>query len=183
MQNLKFVMESLIFASGKPISKKRLVKLCNSEECKVDEALKLLNDEYRQNKRGIRLMLKSDQVQMVTAPEYASFVEKLLTSELNEDLSKVSLETLAIIAYRGPVTRVDVESIRGVNCMYILRNLAMRGLIEKKQHQKDSRLAVYEVSANFLKHMGVERVEDLPDFKEMQEKMNMSAEDNNKSSK
>ena len=169
--NLKFILESLIFASGKPIEKKRLAKICNVDLKEVDKILLVLNDEYRQTGRGIRLMLKSSEVQMVTAPEYAKIVEKLLMNELQEDLSRVSLETLTIVAYRSPITRVEIEAIRGVNCMYILRNLAVRGLIDKKVHPNDARLALYEVSAKFLRHLGAERVEDLPNYREMRDKL------------
>jgi segregation and condensation protein B len=103
-------------------------------------------------------------VQMVSNAEYGEYVKKMVTEELQEDLSKVALETLAIIAYRGPIDRSSIEVIRGVNCVYILRNLLIRGLIEKAASSSDARKSVYQVSMNFMRHLGIESVKDLPQY-------------------
>lgn len=172
MLNLNSALESLIFASGKPIEIKKLGKICNVDEKKVQDSLKTLNAEYEKNDRGIRLVLKSDVVQMVTAPCNSEIVKSLSSSELTEDLSTVSLESLTIIAYKGPITRSELEAIRGVNCLYVLRTLLIRGLIEKKQHPKDSRLAIYEVTTKFLRHLGLNKISDLPNYEDMKAKIN-----------
>ncbi|MFA6296735.1 MAG: SMC-Scp complex subunit ScpB [Patescibacteria group bacterium] len=171
MLNLHSALESLIFASGKPIEIKKLGKICNVEEKKVQETLKILNREYEKNDRGLRLILQSDVVQMVTNPKNSEIVKSLSSSELAEDLSAVSLESLTIIAYKGPITRAELEAIRGVNCLYVLRNLLIRGLIEKKQHPKDSRLGIYAVTTKFLRHLGLNKISDLPNYEEMKAKI------------
>lgn len=168
-------LESLIFASGKPIEIKKLGKICNLDCKKVQDSLVKLNDEYEKNDRGIRLVLKSDVVQMVTAPKNSEIVKSLSTSELAEDLSTVSLESLTIIAYKGPITRAELEAIRGVNCLYVLRTLLIRGLIEKKQHPKDSRLGIYEVTTKFLRHLGLKNISDLPNYEDLKKKINAPA--------
>lgn len=171
MKNLNYLLESLIFSSGKPIEIEKLAKICDVDKKKISESLENLNQEYKNSGKGLRLVIKSNEVQMVTAPEFSKIVEKLVTNELQEDLSRVSLETLTIIAYKGPLTRVELEAIRGVNCLYILRNLLIRGLVEKKQSVKDLRLNVYEVSLKFLRHMGLNTIYELPDYKEIREKL------------
>jgi len=171
MLNLNSALESLIFASGKPIEIKKLGKICKVEEKKVQDSLKILNNEYEKGDRGIRLVLKSDMVQMVTSPNNSEIVKSLSTSELAEDLSTVSLESLTIIAYKGPITRAELEAIRGVNCLYVLRTLLIRGLIEKKQHPIDSRLGIYEVTAKFLRHLGLSKISDLPNYEDLKKKI------------
>ena len=101
---------------------------------------------------------------MATNPENAHIVDQLIKSEIQENLSKAGLEVLAIVAYRGLMTRVEVEAIRGVNCSFTLRSLLMRGLVERIENPKDNRGYLYKISFEFLKKMGVENVKQLPDF-------------------
>lgn len=165
------MLESLIFAYGKPIEIEKLAKICDVDKKKIGESLEKLNQEYKNSGKGLRLVLKSNEVQMATAPEFAKAVEKLVTGELQEDLSKVSLETLTIVAYKGPITRLEIEAIRGVNCLYTLRTLLIRGLIEKKRHPHDLRLGVYEVTTKFLRYLGLTKVDELPNYREMRKKL------------
>lgn len=168
--NLKSIIESLIFISGKPIKISKLARICKSNIDSVTNIVYSLSNEYKKNNRGIRILIKKDSVQMVSAPENANWTRKLITDELTEDLSPASLETLAIIAYRGPISRASIEAIRGVNCVYILRSLLIRGLIDKKRSEKDARMSIYEVSFDFLKHLGIENVKDLPNYEELNRK-------------
>ena len=95
-----------------------------------------------------------------------------MKSEFNEELSRAAVETAAIIAYQGPLTRVDIEYVRGVNSSFILRSLMMRGLIERVENPKDARSYLYRISFDFLKHLGVVRIEELPQYEELhKEKM------------
>src|SRR3989344_4897557 len=109
-------------------------------------------------------------VELVSSSEAAPFIEKLIKSDFDEDLSQAALETLAIISYRGPVSRAQVEDIRGVNCSFILRALSIRGLIERKENPEDHRSHLYQVSFDFLRQMGVSKLEDLPNFSESRSK-------------
>ncbi len=162
--NLKNNIESLIFVSGKPISFKRIGQITKSDIAKVKENVNVLQQEYQDNKKGVRLVIQINSVQMVSAPENGPVVKTFLTYELQENLSAAALETLAIVAYRGPITRARIEVIRGVNCIYILRNLLIRGLVDKRKSEKDARMSIYEVSFDFLRHLGVSKVKDLPEF-------------------
>lgn len=163
--NLKAIIESLLFVSAEPIKIKKLAKLCNRPIPEVENALMELQNEYRI--RGLRILKKSSKAQMVTAPETAQYTQKLIKSELQEDLSRASLETLAVIAYRGPISRVKIEDIRGVNSSFILRKLLIRGLIERIINPKSRRSFLYRISFDFLKRLGIEKVEDLPDYKNL----------------
>jgi segregation and condensation protein B len=106
-------------------------------------------------------------VQLVASAYSVEPVKKLIKSDFEEDLSQAALETLAIIAYRGPVSRAAVENLRGVNCSFILQSLAIRGLVEKKNNPEDGRSYIYNVTFDFLKHLGLGRLEDLPKFEEL----------------
>ncbi|MEW6407479.1 MAG: SMC-Scp complex subunit ScpB [Patescibacteria group bacterium] len=167
MKNLKPILESLIFTSGKPIEIKKLAKFTDVKEEEIKKVLEELQQEYKNQNRGLSLILQSNQVQMTSAPEFAEFVKKVAVDELQEDLSKASLETLSIITYQGPITRAAIEAIRGVNCVYILRNLLIRGLITKAKSEKDARMSIYEVSFDFLRHLGIRKVQDLPDYENL----------------
>lgn len=160
--NLKSIIESLLFVSGEPIKIKKLAKLCNKAIPEVENAIMGLQNEYR--RRGLRILKKDKKAQMVTAPEAASYTQKLIKNELQEDLSRASLETLAVIAYRGPISRVKIEDIRGVNSSFILRKLLIRGLVERVTNPKNTRSYLYRISFDFLKRLGIERTEDLPEY-------------------
>lgn len=169
--NKKSILESLIFIFGKPIKFKKLAQISGIKETEVKQQLDELNREYAKQDRGIQLLFKNDLVQMVSNPKYGEVVKKLITSELQEDLSQAALETLAIVAYRGPITRALIEEIRGVNCVYILRSLLIRGLIEKTKSSEDTRKAVYEVSFDFLRHLGIGSVKNLPNYDELRQRI------------
>lgn len=174
--NLKSKLESLLFVSGKPIGYKKLAGILKIEKTQeVADLLNELNAEYQSNQRGFRIVFKSDSVQLASAPENAESVQKLVTSELQDELSKAALETLAIIAYRGPISRSEIEMIRGVNCIYILRSLLIRGLITKKSSQEDLRLSVYEASMDLLKHLGLSSVKDMPNYEQLSEQIKFEA--------
>jgi len=171
-KNLKSNLESLIFVSGRPVAYKKLASILKVEKStEIITILHELNSDYQTNNSGLRIIFKTDSAQLVSAPQNAQFVNKLVTSELQEDLSKAALETLAIISYRGPITRSEIEIIRGVNCIYILRSLLIRGLITKKASKEDARLSVYEISLDLLKYLGVSNVADLPDYKNLHEQI------------
>lgn len=164
MEKFKSIIESLLFTSGHPIGFSKLSELLEIPEKKLTEELNILASDYEKNNRGFRLVFFDNKVQLVASPGSAEAVKKLIKSDFEEDLSQASLETLAIIAYRGPISRAAIENLRGVNCSFILQTLAIRGLIEKKNNPEDGRSYIYNVTFDFLKHLGLSRIEDLPDF-------------------
>jgi len=168
--SLKSILESMLFAVGEPITVNKLSDTLNKDKKSIETTLKELAKEYELNKRGLRIIRNKDEVQLVSAPENSCYIEKIIKDDLQEDLTPASVETLAIIAYRGPVTRAEIEEIRGVNSSFILRNLLIRGLVFRKDHPKDNRTYVYEISFDFLRKLGISSVEELPDYENLTNK-------------
>lgn len=156
-------VESLLFVSVKPLSVKKIAEIADLEVRETEAALEALLLKYGEAGNGVVLVKSSREYQLMTAPESAPVVQKYLKDEMSGELTRPSLEALTIIAYRGPVTKAEVEQIRGVNCTLILRNLLVRGLIEAEEDKKLLQTR-YRVTLDFLRFVGVGRVEDLPDY-------------------
>lgn len=168
--DIKSGLESLLFVSGEPISFNKLSKVTGAKEEVLKEKAQELAAEYRDRQSGIRLVIEDGRVQMVSAGESSAVVEKLMKIDIEGDLSRSALETISIVAYRGPLSRSEIEEIRGVNTSFTLRQLSIRGLIEKIDNPRDARAYLYRISFDFLRHLGLERIEDLPRFQELREK-------------
>ncbi len=168
--NIESVLESLLFVSGEPVSFKKLAKLTSVNEGELKLSAGVLAKKYRDENRGIRILIKGDEVQMTTAGENSKYVEKFLKSDIEGELTRAALEVLSIVAYRGPIARSEIEEIRGVNCSFTLRHLMIRGLIERINNPNDARAYLYRISFDFLKKLGLERVEDLPKYDELHKK-------------
>lgn len=121
-------------------------------------------------------MRKDNEVMLGTAPELSGLLEEIVKSELSEDIGRAGLETLAIVLYQSPITRAKIDFIRGVNSSFILRNLAVRGLVERVTNPNDSRSYLYKPSFQLLSHLGVTRVEDLPDYNSVNTSIDKSHE-------
>ncbi|EKD46705.1 MAG: segregation and condensation protein B [uncultured bacterium] len=158
------VLESILFVSGEPIKKIKLANVTDERLEDVDIALSVLLEKYSDPSSGLALIIKGEEVQLVSNPENASIVENLVKNELQDSLSNAAMEVVSIIAYRGPISKVEIEAIRGVNCSYTLRNLLLRGLIERNDNPKDSRGHVYAISFDFLKKLGIDGVKKLPEY-------------------
>jgi len=168
--DIKLTIESLLFAAGEPLSVKRLSKIINAKEEKIKETLKELKEEFQNQNRGMRLINNNEEWLMVTAPESASFIQKLKKEVIEGDLSPASQETLAIIAYRGPITRASINEIRGVDSSYILHQLLLRGLIERSIHTEKYKAYLYNVSFEFLQHLGMSNIQELSQYEEFSKK-------------
>ncbi len=167
----KYLIESLLFASGHPQSYKKLGGVLNISVSDIEILLKELAQDYENNKRGLRLVFLENKVQLVAALDSVEVIKNLVKSDFEEDLSPAALETLAIIAYRGALSRAEVENLRGVNCSFILQSLAIRGLVEKKNNPIDGRSYVYNVTFDFLKHLGLSNLAELPNYEELKNKI------------
>jgi len=167
MQKLSQTIESLLFVLGEATSFKRLAKLTGASVDEVTHATQELNEALKE--RGIRLVYTNDAVGLVTAPESASIVSVVMKEEFSGDLSKAAVETLSIVVYKGPLSRPDIDYVRGVNSSFTLRNLLVRGLVERAPHPKDARSYVYKPSLDLLKYLGVSRVEDIPEYERVKE--------------
>ena len=163
LEKLKSQIESILFVSGEPVEISRLAKITKAKAPEVENAIMALQNDYASG-RGMILVKKEKSVQMATSPENAEAVSEIVKSGMQEGLSKAALEVLSIVAYRGPITRVNIEAIRGVNCSFTVRALLLRGLIERVDNPSDSRSYLYKISFDFLKKMGLSNIEELPDF-------------------
>jgi len=158
---LVWQIESLLFVANEPVKIDHLATILEVSTEQIEEALSVLRGDYAQ--RGLRLQRKGERVQMVTAPETADIVRRFLGLELTGKLSPAALETLAIVAYRQPITRAQVEGIRGVNSDSVIRTLVNRGLVEEQGRlEQAGRPIIYGTSFDFLQQFGLSSLEQLP---------------------
>jgi segregation and condensation protein B len=167
---LHLQIESYLFFKGEPVSIKKLAKTFGKKTEDINESLSQLKMSLEG--RGVVLMqLDDEKVSLGTHPQMSEFFKEIRKEELSKDLSKPSLETLSIVLYKKDVTRADIDYIRGVNSSFILRNLSVRGLVERESHKDDSRKYVYKPSLELLSFLGVTNRLDLPRFEEVQNKL------------
>lgn len=164
---LKSIIESLLFVSGEPVKIMKLAKIAEVHKAEAENAIMALSGEYESRNRGLRIIKRNDEIQLATNPENAGYAEQLVKGELQESLTPAASEVLSIVAYRGPVTRAGIEAIRGVNCTYTLRNLLLRGLVDREENPKDARSYVYKITFDFLKHLGVNNIKKLPEYENL----------------
>ncbi len=160
-RSLSALVEALLFVADEPVSVGRLSGVLETSPAEAERALEELEATLRE--RGLRLQRMGDRVQLVTAPEAAPYVERLLALGERRRLSQAALETLAIVAYRQPISRLEIEAIRGVSCDSVLRTLLAAGLIEEAGRAPGpGRPILYATTFAFLQHFGLNRPEDLP---------------------
>lgn len=160
---LKYLLESLFFVSSKSLTLKELADFSKKEISEVEKSLSELISEYNEGDRGIRIIESGKKYQMASAPDNAKLVQNFLQTEVSGELTPASLETLTIIAYRGPIKKSEIEKIRGINCTLILRNLLIRGLVEEKSSNEADENE-YSVSLEFIKFLGINSLKDLPEY-------------------
>jgi segregation and condensation protein B len=159
---LQHQIQAILFYQAEPMSVGRLTKLLKKSEEEVHTALMALRETLTQT--GLALVENGNEVMLATSPAASSLIEAITKEELSKDLSKAALETLAIVLYKGPITRAEIDYIRGVNSNFILRNLQVRGLVEKVDNPQDQRSYLYKATFALLEHMGVTRITDLPEY-------------------
>ncbi len=174
-QKIASIAESLLFVSGDPVSVAKLADTAEVSVESMEEALDFLKKTYDAGERGIFLVRKDGEVMLTSHPDCATFVERLVRSEREGTLSRAALETLSIVAYRGPIGRADIDAIRGVNSTMTLRNLLLRGLIERRGNPDDARGYVYAPSILFLESLGLSNRSELPDFDRLSKDERLSA--------
>lgn len=172
----KAILEAILFSYGAPISQKRLAAIVEKREEEIAILLDELREDLEREKRGVRVLTVGDEVQLGSAPEFGSFVEKLFKEDFKEELTPASLETLAIICYRGPISRGEIDFIRGVNSSFILRSLLLRGLVSREPDPARPHVWHYQPSFELLKLLGVTSKVELPEYTELSKKLNELAE-------
>jgi segregation and condensation protein B len=164
---LPALVESLLFVASSPIPVGRLAQVLGVAEESVETALTQLTEGYVNGDRGLRLLRKGDRVHLTTAPQAAPHIERFLGLDLSAKLSQAALETLAVIAYRQPLTRAEVEAIRGVGCDGVLRTLITRELVEPVGRlEQPGRPYQYGTTIQFLQYFGLESLNRLPPLPE-----------------
>jgi segregation and condensation protein B len=164
--SLKSKLESLLLISQKPLTNKELAEFLKVNWGEVEAALLELTKEYQEQKRGWQIIKNNGKYQLVTAPENGKLIKDFLHDETSGELTQPSLEALTVIAYRGPITKFELDRIRGVNCSLIIRNLLIRGLIEEN-FDKFKNETYYTVSLDFIRFLGISQIEDLPDYSKL----------------
>ena len=162
--NLKSVIEALIFASDKPLTIEQIKKVLNiSESATVRKGIEELRSEYESQNRGLRIAEIAGGFQMITSGAFAPFLKKLFKCRFSDKLSKPALESLAIIAYKQPLTRTEIESLRNVNVDGVMKSLLDKNLIRICGRKKiPCRPFVYGTTRQFLEHFGLKSLDDLP---------------------
>lgn len=166
----KRIIEALIFASDVPLTYTRLKNVIGDitpEEFAAD--IEALENGFREEKHAFGIIQVAGGVQMRTDPEYSEWIKRLLSDRLRSRLSRPALEALAIIAYRQPITRADIERIRGVDCGGVLGTLMERGLVTVGgRAATPGRPLLYTTTQDFLRYFGLNEIEDLPKIRELQ---------------
>ncbi len=164
--SLTALIEALLFVSPDPLTPTQLAKVLDVPARTIESELEKLEKQYLG--RGIRLQRFQGKVQLVSAPQAGPYVETLLGLENSSRLSQAALETLAIIVYQQPITRPQIEAIRGVSCDGVLKTLLGRGLIEEVgRAETPGRPMLYGVTQEFLQHFGYTSLDELPSLEEM----------------
>lgn len=167
--NLEKKIEGLLFYKGEPMTLNEIAKLLKESKDNVKEAIIKLEESLLN--RGVVLIKKDDSVMMGITKELSPLIESIRKEEITKDLTKASLETLSIILFKNGATRGEIDFIRGVNSSFILRNLLIRGLIERKTDPKDSRRLIYFPTFETLSFMGVKSIEELPNYTEVKNQL------------
>lgn len=163
---MKAVIEGLLFISGNEgITIDKIKEITNLESDKIKDILTELYNDYSSESRGIKLVYLGNHYKLTTKEEHKEYYQKLVEVEVNSNLSQSALETLAIIAYNQPITRIEIDEIRGVNSSYVIRKLMIKGLIEDiGRSEMAGRPKQYAVTDLFLDHFGLESTDDLPEL-------------------
>ncbi len=162
--NVKSQLESLLYITPRPLKVRDFEKWTKAKPEAIRTALAELMASYKGDERGVCLQKSGDEYQLATTPANTELIREFIKEETTGELTKPQLETLTVISYRAPITKSELDAIRGVNCALILRNLLIRGLV--KSHEEQGEL-VYEPTMDFLKFLGVGDASELPDYERL----------------
>jgi len=152
-------IEGLLFYKATPMKISQLQKIFDVSEEEINTAVKLLQERLQNG--AIRLSITETYIQLVTAPELDPLIDTVRKDELKRDIGKAGAETLAVVLYKGPVSRAEIDRIRGVNSSFILRNLMIRGLVERGTEGKSH---TFTLTPTLLAHLGVTNKTELPNY-------------------
>jgi segregation and condensation protein B len=159
-------LESILFVASKPLALKKIAAVLNVSEPEAEALLNEVCLRYNDPESGIVLAQNGDEWQLVSRAENRELTEQFLKAEITEELTRPQLETLTVVSYCGPITKPELEQIRGVNCSVILRNLMLRGLVKELDDELHL-LPRYQITMEYLRHLGLTSVEQLPEYAEL----------------
>ncbi len=163
LRELSGILEAILFVAGDAVEITEIMRAMDITEERLNEVLAALDSEYEFERRGLRLLRFGNHVQLATRPDYAEYVERLLQPVQKQSLSMAVMETLAVIAYRQPVTKAEIEQIRGVKCDYSVQSLLNKGMIEEQGRRETiGRPILYGTTDAFLRHFAISSLDDLP---------------------
>ncbi|MBX4199976.1 SMC-Scp complex subunit ScpB [Candidatus Parcubacteria bacterium] len=166
-------IEAILLFKNEPISLTALSKILGVPRENIDSAISKLQRSHEG--RGIVIVSNGEEISFGTHPNLSSLIEEIQKEELSRDIGRAGLETLSIILYKGPISRREIDYIRGVNSNFILRNLLIRGLIERVDSTTGERSFSYKATTELLRFLGITKIEELPEFKTAFEKLNTFA--------
>ena len=176
--NLKYALEAMLFASGEPLSINAMAQTLEITPSETKKLLNELKDEYDYAQRGIRIMRMDNKYQMLSRNEYFDYIKKILQIAPASFLSQAALETLSIVAYKQPVTRSDIEYIRGVQSSSSLDLLVDRGLVRASgKLDWPGRPSGYETTEEFLKMLNISSLNELPSYEEFRNGIQLKLDD------
>ena len=157
------IIEAILFVAGEPVALSDLTTALGISEIETIRAVEEMERAFDTQKRGIAVKRYGDHLRLETRAEYAPFVERMLQPVQRQSLSQTAMETLAVIAYRQPTTKGEVEQVRGVKCDYSVQSLLTKGLIaEVGRKETLGRPIVYATTDKFLEHFGISDIRELP---------------------
>ncbi len=159
-------IEAILFYKGEEVTLNFLMKILGEKKSKILDAMEVLENRLS---GAVGILQNNEKFLLVVKKDYSEFIAQIRGEENLGELSPSALETLSIILYKGPISKSEIDQIRGVNASYILRNLLIRGLVERKNISGKS---VYTETFDLMRYLGVERKSDLPGYKKVVEKLN-----------
>ncbi len=164
------ILEALLFAAPEPLTQTRVNLIFQNDAPNLEDVIKKLNEHYEKNKRSYIIQNIAGGYQITTLPKYNKWIKRMFDKSGKLTLSTAAIETLAIVAYKQPINRFNVESIRGVDCSGVIRNLLSKNLIKiKGRDDSPGRPLLYSTTNDFLQNFGLNRISDLPKIKEVAE--------------
>ncbi|MFA5987872.1 MAG: SMC-Scp complex subunit ScpB [Candidatus Paceibacterota bacterium] len=172
--NLDSKIEAILFFKGEPMSVKKMAGIFNETEENILSAISTLQKRLADTNSGLTVIQKDNEVALGTNKDASEIIKNLTKEELQKDLGRAGLETLATIIYHGPISKSRIDYIRGVNSGYILRNLLIRGLVERDPDPIDQRSFLYKPTLDLMRHLGVSKIEERPEFGQIKQELDTS---------
>lgn len=173
--NIQTQLESILLFKGQPVRYAELSKLLETTPEEIKNHIVELSEKYKTT--GLRIVYSDTECELVTSADSSDIISKLQKQDTETELSNASLETLSIILYMGPIARSTIDFIRGVNSQFTIRNLLIRGLIER---DSTSKIPMYQVSLDTIKFLGLNKIDELPNFKDIKLELKQFIKENSK---